>query len=130
MSLSSIVESLQKRPLTPEESASLNEFQQEFDIDDDDPLLVVLAMMARSQLIVETAPKVLQQKVNETIELHRTVLREQALLIAKELIQELSQQIQRANAGWKKQWLSFFLVFVGGAFFAFVLMTALKSILR
>lgn len=114
MSLVSTIEALQKRTLTTEEAACLNDFQQFFHLDDDDPLMVVLALMARSQLIVETVPNLLQQKVNETIELHRTVLRDQAVLISKELIGNLTQHIQAANADWKGRWIRYVSCFAAG----------------
>lgn len=91
MSLITAMEALKKQPLTPEEVKMLQEFQRQFDLDDDDPLNVVLAMMARSQIIIETAPELLQQKVVETIELHRTNLRDQAILTAKEVISDISR---------------------------------------
>lgn len=91
MSLITAMEALKKQPLTSEELQMLQEFQRQFDLDDDDPLNVVLAMMARSQIIIETAPDLLQQKVAETIELHRTNLRDQAVLTAKEVISDISR---------------------------------------
>lgn len=104
MSLVTTIETLQKRPLTTDEVSTLNEFQRSFKIADDDPLLVVLAMMARSQIIVDSVPDLLQQKVNETIELHRLVLREQAVLIAKELIATLAEDIKRATSKNQMRW--------------------------
>ena len=104
MSLVTTIETLQKRSLTAEEVSSLNEFQHSFKIDDDDPLLVVLALMARSQIIVESVPNLLQQKVNETIELHRLVLRDQAVLIAKELIATLAEDIKTATSKNQTRW--------------------------
>lgn len=98
MSLITVIEKLQKKPLSALEAAPILEFQKEFEVDDDDPLVVVLALMARSQLILENVPNLLQQKVTETIELHRTVLRDQAVLISKELIKELAQHIEHVNS--------------------------------
>lgn len=118
MSLSSIVETLQNKKLSVDEIKSLNEFQNTFKIDDDDPLIVVLALMARSQLIIESVPNLLQQKVNETIELHKMVLRDQAVLISKELISDLSVHIEATNANWRKVWLRYFVFFAGGVLFA------------
>lgn len=115
MSLITTIEALQKRSLTSEEIVTLNEFQQSFKIDDDDPLLVVLAMMARSQIIVDSVPNLLQQKVNETIELHRLVLRDQAVLISKELIATLAESIGLASLGYKKCLTQCAAWFVGGA---------------
>lgn len=82
----------------------VQEFQRQYDLDDDDPLNVVLAMMARSQMIIETAPDLLQQKVVETIELHRTNLREQAVLSAKELITDLSALLLSQQKGVSAIW--------------------------
>lgn len=90
MNLVDAVEALQKEPLTAKEVATLQNWQRIFSLADDDPIIVVLAIMVRSQLIIESAPDLLQQKVLETIELHRTNLREQAVLSAKELITDLS----------------------------------------
>lgn len=115
MKLVQTIEGLLKRPLKAEEVAQLADFQRTYAIDDDDPLLVVLAMMAQSQLIVQAVPELLQQKAEETIELHRTLLREQSVLIAKDLINTLGTEIQKANRGWRELWLRYLAFFVGGA---------------
>lgn len=129
MSLVSTIESLQGRPLSKEETASLAAFQKHFHIDDDDPLIAVLAMMARSQLILESAPELLQQKVRVTIELHQQVLREQAVLISKELIEDLSQHIAGANALRRGKWIPFAAgVLVGIVVVAGIFVFAMKLI--
>jgi hypothetical protein len=103
--LVSALETLKGSALTADEIKMLEEFQRQFSIADDDPINVVLAMMVRSQLILNSAPDLLQQKVNETIELHRTNLREQAIISAKELISDLSAaliaQQQDLSARWR-----------------------------
>ncbi|ART61491.1 hypothetical protein CBP36_21225 (plasmid) [Acidovorax carolinensis] len=130
MTLVSSMEALKKQPLTPEEINMLQEFQRQFDLDDDDPLNVVLAMMARSQIIIETAPDLLQQKVAETIELHRTNLRDQAVLTAKEVISDISRVLldqhkrdaSSSSAIWRQRLYGFgsgvvcTLVSIGSAF--------------
>ena len=107
MNLCNAVEALKKEPLTAKEAETLQEWQQQFALADDDPIIVVLAIMARSQLIIEGAPDLLLQKVKETIELHKTNLREQALLTAKDLINDLSvvwlSQQNGAMAVWKQR---------------------------
>lgn len=125
MSLVATVEALMKRPLTVEEMENLADFQRINGIDDSDPLLVVLALMAKSQLAVESLPALLQQKAIETIELHRQTLREQSTLIAKELITALAQNIESANVDWKARWLRYAGCFVGGAMMAAALMKVL-----
>lgn len=112
------LEILMKRPLTPEEINNLAEFQRLNEVDDTDPLLIVYALMAKSQLIIDTLPELLQQKALETIELHRQTLREQSTLIAKDLITVLAQNIESANVDWKVRWLRYAGCFVGGALFA------------
>lgn len=111
MSLISNVEALKKQPLTAEEVAMLQEFQRLWHLDDDDPLNVVLAMMARSQMVIETAPLLLQQGVEQTIELHRTNLRTQAVLTAKEVISDISHLLLKqqgdVSAIWRQR-LSWF----------------------
>lgn len=115
MSLMGAVEALKKEPLTAAEAAMLQEFQRQFHLDDDDPIAVVLAMMARSQMIIETAPDLLQQKVIETIELHRTNLREQAVLSAKDLITELSTLLLSQQKGVSSIWRQRLYWFIAGA---------------
>lgn len=130
MSLISTMEVLLKRPLVNEEVANLADFQRLYSIGDDDPLIVVLAMMARSQIMVSTLPDLLQQKATETIELHRLVLREQSTLIAKELITTLAQNIESANVDWKVRWLRYVACFVCGAIAAAIVFIALRMLGR
>ena len=121
MNLVTSVEALLKRKLTPEEVANMAELQTFYKIYDDDPLLIVVAMMARTQIIAETLPNLLQQKVNETIELHRTLMREQSILMSKELIATIAEQIKVANMGlhstkigWRSGWIRYAGCVVGG----------------
>lgn len=126
MNLINAVEALQKEPLTAKEVATLQNWQQIFSLADDDPIIVVLAIMVRSQLIIESAPDLLQQKVLETIELHRTNLREQAVLSAKELITDLSavllSQQKDVLAHWRQRAFGFA---AGAATMALCVVTAL-----
>jgi hypothetical protein len=119
MNLVATIEKLQNKPLTPSEAATIRDFQTTFSVEDDDPLIVVLALMARSQLILESVPNLLQQKVNETIELHQTLLRTQAVAIAKDLIKELTPHITLANKNWVSQVSWYIGFFVGGIVFSF-----------
>lgn len=102
MSLVATLETLQKSPLSAADAATVREFQSQFSIDDDDPLVVVLALMVRSQLILGTAPDLLQQKVKETIELHRIALREQAGLLAKELVSDIVSALLQQQKNLEK----------------------------
>lgn len=116
------LEGLQGRKLTPDELHKIQSFQKLYQVDDDDPLLVVLAMMANSQLVLESAPTLLQAEVAKTIEHHRTNLREQAVLISKDLIAVVSQQLRDASAPAKGKHLHMYAAcFFGGVVFTGVL---------
>lgn len=125
MNLVLTMEALMKRKLTADEVGQLADFQSMFKVQDDDPLLVVLAMMARAQIITETIPNLLQQKALETIELHRTVMREQSVLMSKELIDTIAKNIRSASLelkseklSWRSSWVRYSVCFIGGMILA------------
>ena len=133
MNLVETLEALNKAPLTTAEAASVREFQTQFQIDDDDPLVIVLAIMIRSQLILGSAPDVMKKMVMETTELHRTSLREQAALSCKEIVGDvasalLSQQSKMAVV-WRLRliWAG---LGAGAATLLFVLAIALVKFLK
>lgn len=128
MSLEKIIESLQKRPLTKDEATSISEFKTHFNIDEEDPLVVVLALMARSQLILESMPSNLEKKANETIELHRMALRDQSVLIAKELIAVIAENMDKGALKKGPNWLLYSGLFVGGALFTLALKIVFKFV--
>lgn len=99
--LNKSIAELLNRPLTAEEITGLNNFKGRYDIDDSDPLAIVLALVGANTVLMNSMPNLLQQKATETIELHRTTLREQSTIIAKELIGTLSSNITGANASYK-----------------------------
>jgi hypothetical protein len=84
-------------------------------------------MMARSQMIIETAPNLLLQKVEQTIELHRTNLREQAMLSAKELIADLSAALLSQQKDMSAIWRQRICWFAGGAASMLVVMGVLLA---
>lgn len=114
-SLLQAVEAIKRAPLTSDEVAMLQEFQRQFDLDDEDPLNVVLAMMARSQMILEAVPILLQQKANETIELHRITLQDQARLTAKDLIAHIAEMLLGQIKGTSLSWRQRLFWFTSGA---------------
>lgn len=116
MSLEQNVSILMGKPLNADEVSSLNLFQKMNHIDDSDPLIVVLAYMARSHLILEQFPDQLHQKVNETIELHRNTLREQSNLIAKDLVTGIALGLEKSNKYRKFDFFTHLAAFTAGAF--------------
>ena len=114
MNLVETIQKLQKTPLTPEQVTTMHELQKFYDINDSDPLIVVLALMAQSQLILESVPNQMKKMVAETIELHRTNLRDQSVHIAKDLILALTPQIESVNEDWKLRVGRYIGFFMGG----------------
>lgn len=120
MTLAGNVASMFGRTLTKEEADTLTKFQESFEIDDGDPIIVVLAMLATNRLYMQELPALLQQRVVTTIELHQQTLRDQSTLIAKELIGTIALNLQAAGNGMKDRMLHY-----AFAFFAGLLSTAL-----
>ncbi|WP_304350780.1 hypothetical protein [Comamonas testosteroni] len=133
MSLVTTLEALQKSPLSAEDANKVREFQNQFQIDDEDPLVVVLALMMKSQLIIDSAPDLLQQKVIETIELHKTNLREQAVLSAKELVSDIAATLLHQQKNLAVVWrlrLMWAGIGAGAASVLFVLAIVLVGFLK
>lgn len=118
MNLPDTVEGLLGQSLPKEERDALHRFMDQYGIDDDDPLIVVLAMMARNKAMLDGLPDLLQQKAVATIELHQQTLREQSTVIAKELIVAVGNIVAETAVGKKLRtaWiaLAFTLGFIGG----------------
>ena len=110
------VAELLNRPLTAEEITGLNNFKGRYDIDDSDPLAIVLALVGANTVLMNSMPNLLQQKAADTIESHRSSLREQSTVIAKELIETLSRNIVSAAANSKILAIWFCCGFVFGSF--------------
>ena len=126
MNLVATVTELSGRVLTSDEVFMLSKFQKKFDIEDDDPLVVVLALMAQSQIILSSAPDLLQQKVVDTIELHRNLLRDQAVIISKELIQVLAESNSKKTLDVSKVFNTSLFPFIGGILITFVVLALFK----
>jgi hypothetical protein len=86
MNLVESVKTILGRDLSSDEVRNLSAFQRLHEIDDSDPLIIVLAMMGANKILMEEVPKLLQQKSTEIIELHRSLLMEQSTAIAKNLV--------------------------------------------
>lgn len=114
MSLAGNVASMYGRTLSKEEESSLKKFQESFEIGDEDPVIVVLAMLATNRLQLQELPTLLQQKGVATIELHQQTLREQSTLIAKELIGTIAMNLQATEREVKDRSLYYVFAFVIG----------------
>ena len=126
MSLENAVEVLARRPLTVEEINSLNLFQKMNGIDDSDPLIVVLAYMARSHLMLEQLPAEMNKMVNESTEYHRNTLRDQSSLVAKDLVSSIALGLEKSNKYRKFDFFSHLLAFTAGALLTALLVMLLR----
>ena len=104
----------EQRELSPEEIKSLGDFQRAHQVDDSDPLILVYALMAKNHVVADTLPNLLQQKITETIEMHRQTLREQSTVIAKELITAIALDIEAVNVNVKTRWTRYAIAFLAG----------------
>ena len=122
MSLASNVESLIRRKLTADEAMRMSDFQSLFNIANDDPIIVVLAMMAMNQIAADDLPEQLRKHAIETIELHRIVLQEQTLLISKELITTIAGKVKIAGLGVQAALVRYAGFFVAGVIVGMLIM--------
>jgi hypothetical protein len=127
MSLIASVEAYAKRKLTIAEIKNLTELQDSYKINDDDPLMILIDIMTRTQIIADTLPDLLHKKAIETMELHRSNMRDQSVLMSKELIATIAEQIKAANLNlnsnlnlkkisWKAGWIRYVGCVVAGMF--------------
>ena len=114
MTLAKTIEALDGRTLSDVERASLHKFEQMFEIGEDDPLIVVLAMMAKNQLSVDQLPERLEKAAKVTIEMHQQTLREQSTLIAKELVVSIGNLVAGSTVGHKLRLAQLSICFMGG----------------
>lgn len=114
-SLTNSVEAVMGRKLTPDEAVNIASLQRIHEMDDSDPLIIVLALMAKNGLIAESIPNLLQQKAMEMIALHEQTLIRQSAYIAKELIATISKEVVSTNEAWRVRWMRYGGFFLAGA---------------
>ncbi|HEY0843421.1 hypothetical protein [Methylotenera sp.] len=121
MNLKNNIETILGRPLTSDELNNINQFKNQFSIDEDDPLIVVLALVGANKILIEEMPKLLQQKANETIDLHRQTLITQSALIAKDLIHVVASSIDSSKSPIQRATPYLISFFLGGLSLAIAL---------
>lgn len=121
--MESTVETLLGRKLTAEESQVLIRLRDQYGYDDSDPLVVVLAMLGAHKILAEELPKKITDAAKETIELHRLLLREQASVVAKDLVGALAGTIHNSR---DIRFRDRFLGFACGITIVLVILAAIK----
>lgn len=130
MSLLDSIQAIKQRPLTAEEVSHINNFSRMHDIDESDPLVVIMAYLASAQMTYDQMPAQMEKSVRETIELHRTTLREQSMLIAKDLVGNIAQTLEQQSKYKKALIINYLGFFIGGAFFTILLQIVLQHFLK
>ncbi len=128
--MSKLIESLEilsGRKLNGDEAQRMLALQKLYGVDDEDPVMFGFSMLASSQLATESGPGAIRAAVDQTIELHRTNLRDQAVLISKELIVEITKRILAAVENQKPPtWYALAAAFGGGVGFTLVMLFVFK----
>jgi len=69
----------------------------QYGIDDDDPLVVVLSMTGAIKIMVDDIPAMIARESERITELHITGLRNQSNLVVKDLVGVVASQIHAAG---------------------------------
>lgn len=95
--MESSVERIVGRSLTKDELQMLIRLRDDWGYNNDDPLVVVLALMGGLSLIANDIPARIQAASDNIIETHATVLRSQSNLIAKEMVGTIAELVHNAG---------------------------------
>lgn len=83
--------------LTAGDREMLIMLRDQYGIDDGDPMVVALAMTGAVKVMVDQIPEMIAKESEKITELHITGLRNQSILIAKDLVGVIAGQIHAAS---------------------------------
>lgn len=95
--LESSVERIVGRELSTADREMLINLRDQYGIDDDDPLVVVLSMTGAIKIMVDDIPAMIARESERITELHITGLRNQSNLVVKDLVGVVASQIHAAG---------------------------------
>ncbi|WP_207002583.1 hypothetical protein [Trinickia mobilis] len=90
------VERLLGRSLTKDEAVHWEKIQDTYGVSDDDPLVMVIVLLAVHQHLFNDVPAKINEAVDKAIAVHRTTLEDQATIVAKGLISQLAPMFIQA----------------------------------
>ena len=93
------------RELRPDERQMLLNLRDQYGYDDSDPLVVVLAMMGAYTIVAKEIPDKIREASKSIIETHALVLREQSMVVAKDLVGSIASTIHSEGRKRKDRWL-------------------------
>lgn len=92
-SMEASIEEIIGRPLTTDERQMFMRLRDKYGYNDGDPLAVVLSMTGAVSVLTHSIPARIQEAAQQMIELHASVLRSQAELVAKDLVGTVAQAV-------------------------------------
>lgn len=101
LSMESAIAKIVGRILTDEERHMLMVLRDQYGYNDDDPLVVVLAMTGAIKIMAEEIPGKLAAAARETIELHQQTLRNQSMIVARDVVASVAEIIHSASRSRK-----------------------------
>lgn len=90
------VERLLRRPLSGTEVQHWNSIQDQYGIADDDPIVIVLTLLALHEHLFNDLPKQIIEATEKAVAIHRTTLDDQATIVAKGILVKLAPMFVQA----------------------------------
>ncbi|MBN9424491.1 MAG: hypothetical protein BGO63_11325 [Candidatus Accumulibacter sp. 66-26] len=130
MSLVDAIKSLLGRDLSEADMKDIAQYQKVFEISDEDPIVVVLAIISAYRIAIQSMLDEWEKKIMLLIELHRQTLQEQSSFVAKDLIITVGNLVASTNIGVKYRRAMMAAMFFGGMFAGGVVALVLRAILH
>ncbi|WP_434716324.1 hypothetical protein [Paraburkholderia sp. A3RO-2L] len=90
------VEKLVGRALSKDEAIYWQRIQDTYGISDDDPLVMVVVLLAVHQHLFNDLPAKISEATERAITIHRTTLEDQATIVAKGMLEKLTPMFVKA----------------------------------
>ncbi len=130
MNLVDAIKSLLGRDLSEADMKDIAQYQKVFEISDEDPIVVVLAIISAYKIAIQSMLDEWEKKIVVLIELHRQTLQEQSSFVAKDLIITVGNLVANTNIGIKYRRAMMAVVFFGGMLAGGVVALVLRAVLH
>lgn len=92
-SMETAIEQIMGRTMTQDERTMFSRLRDQWGYTDDDPLAVVIALFGGMTILTNDIPERIKQAATAMTEIHASVLRDQANLIAKDLVANVAEAV-------------------------------------
>lgn len=99
--MESAIEGLIGRELNQEERQMILRLRDQYGYSDDDPLVIILALTGAIKIIAEDIPAKIVQASEKATELHLQTLREQSMMVARDMVGQVAGLIHTAGRSRK-----------------------------